>query len=157
MNYLLVFPFLVFIVLLETAVLPFFTVFGVQFSPLLVILLSLQFLGLSDYGYYGAFVGGLLLDLFGGRPLGFSGLVLLLISGAVGRLHRLAEGPLLGRLLVTFLASAVFRVVQALPTFAPAVVCRGGLLDMGLMVVIYPCSKYLLRSVFGRREIEVGI
>lgn len=157
MKYILGFLFLVIIVLFETSVLPFFTVFGIQFSPLLVILLSLQFLGLTDYGYYGAFFGGILLDLFGGQPLGFSGLGLLLISGAVGRLHRLAEGSLPSRLLVTFLASAVFRLVQALPALEPAVVCRGGLLDMGLMVFIYPCSRYLLRNVFSRREIQVGV
>jgi rod shape-determining protein MreD len=157
MNPVFGFLFLIIIVLLEVSVLPFLTVGGVQFSPLLLVLLSLQFLGLSNHSYYGAFLGGILLDLFTGRSLGSSSCGLLFISGAVGLFRRRAEGSLPALLLVTFLASLFFRLIEAFPVFVSLMVVRGGLLDVGLMLLIYPCSRYFLRNVFGRREIQIGV
>jgi rod shape-determining protein MreD len=157
MNYVLGFLFLVIIVLLETSVLSFFTVGGVQAAPLLVIVLSLQFLGLSDSSYGSAFLGGILLDLFSDRPLGSGSFILILISGTVGSLRRWVEGSLWALLLVTFLASLAFRLTQAFPVFEPAALFRGGLLDSGLMLMVYLGGRYLLLNVWGRREIRVGV
>lgn len=157
MKYFFGLLFLVLIVLFESSVLPFFSVFGVQPSFLLVILLALQFLGLSQESYYGAFFGGVLLDLLGGGPFGFSGLILLLLSGAAGLVRRFAEGSPPVLLLITFVASVAFRVTRVFPILNPTVLCKGGLLDVGVMMAVYPMLRYVLKSVFGKRELQVGI
>jgi len=151
------FLFLILVVLLETSVLPFFPLFSTQPSLLLIILLTLQFLRFSQDSYYGAFFGGALLDLLTGRPLGFSSLTLLLLSGAAGRVQRFAEGSLPILLLLTFIASMLFRIVQVFPTFNMVALFKGGVLDAVLMFVIYPMLRYLLRSVFAKKELTVGV
>lgn len=157
MKYFFGLLFLILIVLFEVSVLPFFPVFGVQPNLLLVFLLALQFLGLSQESYYGAFLGGILFDLLMGNLFGLSSLVLLLLMGAAGLVRRFAEGSLLVLLLLTFVVSVVFRIIQAFPTFNPAILLKGGLVDVGVMVVVYPVLRYVLKSLFARREIEVGV
>lgn len=156
MKYILGFLILILIVLFETSVLPFFPLFGTQPHLLLVTLLVLQFLGLTQECYYGAFFGGLLFDLFTGAPLGFGSLSLLLLSGAVGLVRRFAESSILLLLLITFVVSIVFRAVQAFSTFNLTIFLKGGLVDAGLMLLLYPSSKYLLKSVFGKKELQIG-
>ncbi len=156
MNYLLGFLFLVLIVLLETSVLPFFPIFGVQGNLLLVIVLALRFLNLNPESYYSAFVGGILLDLLGGWPLGLSSSLLLLLSGTVGLVRRFASASPLVLLLLTFGAAVIFRLTQAFPLLNPAVLGKGGLVDVGVMAVVYPVLKYVLKSLFARRELQIG-
>jgi len=149
--------FLVIIALFETSVLPFFPIFGTQTSLLLIVLLALSLLGFLSESYYGAFFGGILLDLLGGTPLGFSSLILVLLMGGVSLIRRFAEGSFLVLLLMTFLTSVIFRVVFSLPTFHPSSLLKGGFLDVGMMIVLYPTLRYLFKNVFGRKELKVGI
>lgn len=150
MKYLLGVLFLVLIVLLETSVLT-------QLGLLLVILLALQFLGLTRESYYGTIFGGILFDLLTGGLFGLSSLILLLLSGAVGLVRRSVTGSFSVLLLLTFAASVVFRIVQSFPVFNLAALCKGGFLDVGLMLLIYPMLQYLTKSVFGKRELRVGV
>ncbi len=156
MKNLLLILLLAIIVLLETSVLPFFPIFGNQPSLLLISLLALQFLGLARESYYGAFFGGILFDLLSSTIFGLSSLILLLLSGAVGLARRFAGNSPLILLLITFTASISFRVAQVFPTLNVVSFFRGGLLDTGLMIILYPTLRYLLKSVFGRRELKVG-
>lgn len=149
--------FLILITLFEISVLPFFPVFGAQPNLLLVILLALQFLGLAQESYYGAFFGGILLDLLNSTTFGFSGLLLLLLTGTVGLARRVAASSPLILLLVTFIASLSFRVARVFPILDLAIFLRGGVLDVGLMLLVYPVLRYLLKSVFGKRELQVGV
>lgn len=149
--------FLTLIVLFEASVLPFFPVFNTQPSLLLVFLLSLQFLGFAQESFYGAFFGGILLDLLNSTTLGLSSLFLLLLVGAVGLARRVAASSPLILLLMTFVGSVVFRITQAFPTFNPAMLCKGGVLDVGMMLLVYPMLRYVLGSVFRRRELQVGV
>lgn len=149
--------FLVLIVLLETSVLPFFPILGTQPSILLTTLLTFQFLGLERESYYGAFFGGFLFDLFAGGFLGFSSLILLLLSGAVGLARRSAEGPVWFLLWLTLIVSFIFRAIQAFPVFAPALFLKGGLLDAALLLLFYPGCAYFLKSVLGKKELTVGV
>lgn len=148
---------LILIVLFETSVLPFFPVFGTQPNLLLVILLALQFLGFSQESYYAAFFGGILSDLLAGNLFGLGSLTLLLLSGAVGLVRRFASASPLILLLITAATSVAFRIVRVLPFFNLTVFLKGGLLDAGLMLLIYPTLQHLLKSVLGRRELKVGI
>ncbi len=156
-KYILGALFLVLVVLFETSVLPFFPILGAQSNLLLVILLALQFLGSPKESYYGAFFGGILLDLLNSTTFGFSSLFLLLLTGAVGLARRAAASPLLILLLITFIASLFFRVARVFPTFSPAIFLKGGLVDVGVMVVVYPTLRYVLKGLFARREIQVGV
>ena len=157
MKYLLGALFLILIVLLETSVLPIFPLFGAQLGLLLVILLALQFLGLTRGSYYGAFFGGILFDLLTGGLFSLSALVLLLLSAVAGLVRRFVSGTLPVLLVTTFIASVFFRLVQSFPTVNLPTLCKGGFVDVGLMLFTYPTLKYLLKSVFGRRELKVGV
>ncbi len=136
--------------LFEAAVLP-------QLSILLVILLAAQFLGFSEGANYGAFFGGILLDLLTGGRFGLSSLILLLLSGLTGLVQRFVAGSLPVSLILTFVLSIVFRAVQAVPVFNLTALCRGAFLDVLAMVLIYPTLRYLEKSIFGRRELKVGL
>jgi len=132
-------------------------IFGAQPSILLVGLLALQLLDFSKAAYYTAFLGGILLDLLTGNLFGLSSLVFVLLGGVVSLVRRSAKGSPLVLFLTTFLASIVFRITQAFPTLNPVALCKGGVLDVGVMMVVYPVLKYFLKSLFGKREIRIGL
>ena len=132
-------------------------IFGVQPSILLVVLLALQLLDFSKAAYYAAFFGGMLLDLLTGNLFGLSSLVFVLLGGAAGLVRRFAKGSPLVILLTTFLASIIFRITQVFPTFEPAALFKGGILDVGVMMMVYPMLRYVLKNLFGRRELQVGV
>lgn len=156
-KYILGFLSLVLVVLFETSVLPFFSILGTQSNLLLAILLTLQFLGLAKESYYGAFFGGLLLDLLTNATFGFSSLVLLVLTGAAGLMRRFAEDSIWLLFLLTLVVSFIFRSIQAFPVFVPTLVLKGGLLDAALLFLFYPACKYLLKSVFGKKELMVEV
>ncbi len=157
MKYIFGFPLLILIALFEASFAPSFPIFGAQPCLVLVGLLVLQFLNFPRESYYTAFFGGILLDLLTAGPFGFSSLVFVLIGGAAGLVRRFAEGQILILLLTTFVASIIFRITQVFPTFKLAALCKGGVLDVGVMLLTYPASRYFLKNVFGRREIQVGV
>ena len=145
------------LVLFEASVLPFFLIFGVQLNLLLVSILAVQFLGFFEEANYGAFLGGCLLDLLTGRLFGLSSLTLLLLNGLASLVRRFVAGSFPILLLLTFTLSVVFRAVQVVPVFNLPALCKGAFLDMVVMVVVYPSLRYLEKSVFGRRELKVGL
>jgi len=157
MKRLLLLFFLLLVALGETSVLPFFPIFGTHPSLLLVLLLALQFLGFGQESYYGAFFGGLFLDLLWGSPLGLGSLILLLLMRGVSLARRFAGSSPLVVLLITFLTAIVFRAVRVFPLFYLPLFLRGGLLDVGVMLFIYPVLRYFLKTVFGKRELQVGV
>ncbi len=157
MSYIFGLLFLILTAFFEASIAPSFLIFGVQPSLVLVGLLVLQLLDFSKEAYYTAFFGGILLDLLTGNPLGFGSLVFILLGRAAGLVRQSAKGSLLVLLLTTFLASSVFRITQAFPILNLSVLCKGGVLDVGVMIVVYPILRYFLKNVFGKREIQVGL
>ena len=157
MKYIFGLLFLVLIALLETSILPFFAISGTQCTLLLIVILALQFLGFPQESYAAAFFGGVLLDLLTSNFFGLSSLILLLLSGAAGLAPRFVGSPPLVLLFLTFLASVLFRVVQVFPIFNAAILLKGGLVDTALMGVLYPTLRYLLKSVFAKKELTVGV
>ncbi len=157
MKYIFGFLFLILVALFEASIAPSLSPFGAQPSLVLVSLLVLQFLDFSKEAYYAAFFGGILLDLLMSNLLGASSLVFVLLSGAADLVRRFAKGSPLVLLLTTFGASVVFRTTQAFPTFAPTVIFKGGVLDVCVMLLLYPLLRYVLKNVFGGREIQVGV
>lgn len=157
MKYVFGLLFLILAAFFECSIAPSFLIFGAQPSLVLVGLLVLHFLDFPKEAYYAGFFGGILLDLLMGSPFGFSSLVFILIGGAAGLVRRFAEGQPLVLLLTTFVASIIFRITQVFPTLNPAALCKGGVLDVCVMAVVYPVLRYVLKNVFGRREIQVGV
>jgi len=155
MKYIFGFLFLILVALFEASVMPSFSFFGTQPSLLLTGLLVLQFLGFAKEAYYGGFFGGILLDLFAGTHFGFSSLVFVLISGTADLAQRFAEESLLVLFLTTFGASIVFRIVHVFPALDPLILVKGGILDVGVVAVVYPIWKYFLKNVFGCKELLV--
>ena len=157
MKYVFGLLFLVLTAFFEVSIAPSFLIFGVQPSLVLVGLLVLQLLDFSKGAYYTAFFGGILLDLLAGNLFGLSSLVFVLLGGVAGLVRRSAKGSPLVLFLITFLASIVFRLTQAFPTLNLVALCKGGILDVGVMVVVYPVLKYFLKGVFGRKELRIGM
>lgn len=157
MKYIFGFLFLILVTFFEASFAPSFPIFGAQPCFVLVGLLVLQFLNFPQEAYYTGFFGGILLDLLTAGPFGFSSLVFILIGGAASLVRRFAEGQLLVLLLTTFVASITFRITQVFPTFKPVALCKGGVLDVGVMMLVYPMLRYVSKNVFGRREIQVGV
>lgn len=122
---------------------------------LLTLVLAFQFLGLIRESYWCAFLGGVIIDLLIGTPLGFSSLILLLISGAVGLIRRFAEGSFPLLLLITLVVSVIFRVTQTFPTFNLSALLRDGFLDVGVMMAVYSLLKYFLKNLFGRDDLII--
>lgn len=146
---------LIITVLLEASAFPFFPVFGTEPNLLLGLVLAWQFLGRSPKSYYSALFGGVLTDLVNNTPLGFSSLTLLLISGAVGLVQRFAEGSFPVLLLTTFVSAFILRFVQVFPTFNPFALFKGGILDVGVVAVVYPALRYFLKTFSDKRELII--
>jgi len=79
-NPYLVVPLLLTVALLQTTVLPALTILGVKPELMLLTVLSWSLLRGMEEGLVWAFLGGLMLDLFSGGPLGASTLALLVVS-----------------------------------------------------------------------------
>ncbi len=157
MKYIFGLLFLALLALFEASILPFFPIFGVQLNLLLVSILAVQFLGFFEEANYGAFLGGVLLDLLTGGLFGLSSLTLLLLNGLAALVQRFVAGSFPVLLILTFALSVVFRAVLVVPVFNLSALCKGAFLDVVVMVVVYPLLRYVLKTVFGKRELRVGV
>lgn len=160
MKRLLLTLFLIVAVLFEASVLPSLWPFVVQPQLLLMVILSLEFADQSPWSLYSAFLGGLLRDLLAATAIGFSSLYLVLIVGAVGLSRRRLGGSLLFLFTITFLVSFAFRFLSTLPLLDLSLVrlfVFGGLLDAGLMLILFPTLKYFFRHLFEKKELQVGV
>lgn len=101
-------PLMVLLVVLQTAVLPLFPVFGL--SPQLPLLFALAWalLGNPNEGLVWAFFGGLLMDLFSLTPLGLTALAYVLSITAVLWIERALP---LSRVLLPILLAAMTTLV----------------------------------------------
>lgn len=79
-NPYLVLPLLLTVALLQTTALPALKVLGVKPELMLLTVLAWSLLRGVEEGLVWAFLGGLMLDLFSGGPLGASALALLVVS-----------------------------------------------------------------------------
>lgn len=160
MKHLLLTLFLITTVLLEVSVLPPLWPFIIPPQLLLMVILSLEFADRSTESLYGAFLGGILRDLLTAASIGFSSLYLVLIMGAVGLSRRRFGGSLLFLFTITFLVSFAFRFLSTLPLLDPSLIrlfAFGGLLDAGLMLILFPTLRYFFRHLFEKKELQVGI
>jgi rod shape-determining protein MreD len=73
-------PLLLTIALLQTTALPALKILGVKPELMLLVVLAWSLLRGTEEGLMWAFVGGLMLDLFSGGPLGASALALVVVS-----------------------------------------------------------------------------
>lgn len=126
-------------VLTEAAFLP---PLGTNINLLLVILLGLLFLKMTNEAYFGAFFGGLLLDLLATGIFGFSSLALLLIVGAVGYLRKILPESFWFWPPLTFLAAAVFRRGDF----------KAAAGELVAMIVLFPVLKWTLPQMLAGKE-----
>lgn len=166
-------PLLIIGTLLQGGLLPLLAVRGGRPDIILLIIVSWSVLGRDWEGMVWAFVGGMLLDLFSGAPLGVSSVGLLLAAfvagtgtGVIGRFNvffpvvMIAAGTL-----VYHASSFVLLVLLGLQpaTWMPSllyVTLPSGLLNLGLIIPaflllgfvhswLHPRRAMLLRSVRG--------
>ena len=117
----LMFPLLLSAALLQTTALPPLTILGIKPELMLLMVLAWSLLRGVEEGLVWAFVGGLILDLFSGGPLGASALALLIVSS----LSSLVQG-------------AVTRTSFLLPMGAALV---GTLVYQGLVLLVVQLAR----------------
>ncbi len=99
-------------VLLQATVLPHLRVFGGQPDLVVLLVLAWSTLDQEQEGLAWAFVGGLLLDLFSGTPIGVSALALLPLAYLIGLLEaQIYRASLLLPLLLTAAGAMAYHVI----------------------------------------------
>jgi rod shape-determining protein MreD len=163
-NLYLVVPLLLVVALFQATALPALKVLGVKPELMLLTVLAWSLVRGVEEGLFWAFVGGLMLDLFSGGPLGASALALLVVSFLSG----LTEGsvtrtgflmPMVMALLGTLLYQVVFLlVVQIARGSVPwadslfQVTLPSLVVNALLMPVVFYALAWLDRKT-GRKEI----
>jgi rod shape-determining protein MreD len=108
-------PLFIVAVLLQATVLPHLRVYGGQPDLVVLLVLAWSTLDQEQEGLAWAFVGGLLLDLFSGTPIGVSSLALLPLAYLIGLLEaQVYRASLLLPLLLTAVGSTAYHVIYML-------------------------------------------
>ncbi len=134
--------------LLETSVLPELTVGGIKPDLVLVITIVVAMvIGFED-GLVWAVVGGLLVDILTGRPLGATALGFLLVMGLASLTGRLMGAPrILVVSTVTFALALFFQALQAAVLTVTAGITPGPL----------PVQTFLLIALFDAAAAAVAV
>ncbi len=99
--------------LFQTVVLARISLWGAQLDLMLLLVLMWAMVRGTDEGLVFAFVGGLILDLFSGGPLGTIALALLAVALLAGQPWGSGIGsPVMRIILLTLLAATVYHVVM---------------------------------------------
>jgi rod shape-determining protein MreD len=151
--------------LIQSAVMPHLTVWGVKPDLMLLVVISWSLLRGAKEGIVWGFIGGLCLDLFSGAPLGLSALALVIVSFFSG----LGEATIFSTHVILPLATAFFASliyyfifllvlrtlgwpVLWLDSFT-TLVLPASLLNVLLTPLVYPTMRWLHRKT-GRREMD---
>lgn len=118
---------------------------GINLNLLLILSLSILFLGFANGAYYSAFVGGLLLDLLSSGFLGISSLLMLLIVAAVGMARKALGVGFWTLIPVTFVGAVVFRRGD----------WRGAALDAVAVLILFPLVRWLLSRMLAEKELRI--
>jgi rod shape-determining protein MreD len=139
MAYLIGIPLLAFLVILQSALLPYVRFLEGRPDLVLLAVVAWSLSGRWQESMVWGLIGGLVLDLLSGIPLGSSSAALILIAFLVSLFEeRFWEAHLLMPLSVTLVASLVFHMLGL-----------GTLLLMGRQVdVLYALSRVILPSTF---------
>ena len=160
-------PLLLSVALLQSTVLPALTIVGVKPELMLLTVLSWSLLRGVEEGLVWAFLGGMMLDLFSGGPLGASTLALLVVSflfglaqGSVRRTSLLLPmgAALAGTLLFQGLLLLVVQLTRGAVSWADSlihVMLPSLAVNTLLMPVMFQALAWLDRRT-GREEIGWG-
>ncbi|RLC61969.1 MAG: rod shape-determining protein MreD, partial [Chloroflexi bacterium] len=112
-SFYLALPLLTGVALFQTVVLARISLWGAQLDLMLLLVLMWAMVRGTDEGLVFAFVGGLILDLFSGGPLGTIALALLAVALLAGQPWGSGIGsPVMRIILLTLLAATVYHVVM---------------------------------------------
>lgn len=140
-------------VLLEASLLPLFPFKGV--SPLLTlpVIIALAFQGKETPALWGAFLGGILVDLFSISHFGLSPLCFLVFALGALSVRRFSSSLFFVVLPSTFLSAALYRflIIGRLDSSLIFV----GVLGLGTMLVVYFVVQRLGAMLFGEEELQL--
>jgi rod shape-determining protein MreD len=156
---------LISVALIQSAVMPHLTLWGVKPDLMLLVVISWSLLRGAREGIVWGFIGGLCLDLLSGAPFGLSALALLIVSFFSG----LGEATVFRTyimlpLATVFVASLIYDLIflLALRTLGWSVawldsfirlVLPASLLNVLLTPLVYPTMRWLHRKT-GQEEID---
>ena len=140
MKYWVITAILVGNMILQSTLLPFLQVFGIQPDTLMVLVCCFGLLGGNYYGMFTGLAGGLLQDILYGGPVGMAALHYMLIGYLVGELY---ERIYLGKLLIPTLSAFGGSIVRGLLMMAYLYFTRVDIsASVGLSLVILPEALY---------------
>lgn len=145
--------------ILQSSLLPFLEVFGIQPDTLMVLVCCFGLLGGSYYGLFTGLVGGLLQDILYGGPIGLAALHYMLIGFLVGQLN---ERVYLGKLLIPILCAFGGSIVRGMLMmaymyfmrieFSASVALSLVILPEALYTALFmPLTFYLMSLLFRQR------
>mgnify|MGYP000940644073 CR=1 FL=1 len=159
MKYWVIAAILVGNMILQSTLLPFLEVFGIQPDTLMVLVCCFGLLGGNYYGLFTGLAGGLLQDIMYGGPIGLAALHYMIIGFLVERLN---ERIYLGKLLIPTLCAFGGSIVRGLlmmaymyfmrVDFSTSVVLSLVILPEALYTALFmPLTFYLMSLLFRQR------
>lgn len=146
---------LIIIVLIESSILPLFPVWGSSPYLLLSALVALGFQRFNKPALWGAFLGGVLVDLFGSGIFGVSSLFFLVVVSLAVFIRRYASSLIWVVLPFIFAVSLLYRLVFTSFRFDYKLLFAG-ILSVGLMLIIYSLSRWVGEMLFGGEELQLS-
>jgi rod shape-determining protein MreD len=166
-GYTIGFPLLLVLAIVQSTILPQLAFLNMTPNLVLVAVLAWSFQRGPNEGLVWAWIGGMLIDLVGGAPLGISSLPLMMVALIAGATYRrLFHGNLVLSALVALLANLVFELIYLvlLVLTHPSIQFPAGILrTAGILALIhtiavplgYLATVWLVRIVEGPR-LQVG-
>jgi rod shape-determining protein MreD len=140
MKYWVVAAILLFNFIVQSAILPFLRIAGIQPDTLMVLVTCFGLLGGTGYGTFTGLAGGLLQDILYGSPVGLNGLHYMVIGFLTGLLYeRIFTGRFIIPTFIVFCAS----LLRGLMMLGYLYFTRAPIsLDFGFTLVILPEALY---------------
>jgi rod shape-determining protein MreD len=140
MKYWVIAAILVGNMIIQSTLLPFVQVYGIQPDTLMVLVCSFGLLGGSYYGVFTGLAGGLLQDVLYGGPIGIAALQYMIVGYLMGQLN---ERIFLGKILMPTLCAFGGSIVRGLFMMVYLYFKRVDIsTDVGLSLVILPEALY---------------
>lgn len=156
LRYLVIFFATLFLVLLQTSLLPLLTIKGVWSNIVLITVLAHRFANKARTAFLVAILGGAFLDLTTQTLFGLNSLLFVLFLTSSYFYIRIFGGGLLQRFFLGFLSSMSLRIIFALPSIVIGKIFLGGILDGILLSVLFPLISWIISILSPKAELQLS-
>lgn len=156
LRYLVIFLAALFLVLLQTSLLPLLTIKGVWPNFVLMTLLALRFANKVKTAYLVAILSGTFLDLTTQTLFGLNSLLFVLFLTSSAFYMKIFGEGLLQNFFLGFLSSMLLRIIFSLPFIVIGEIFLGGILDGMLLTVLFPLISGIISILSPKAELQLS-